>query len=233
MKKTLITLLALGGLAMGATTTITLDDASKTNAVIVTAELSLEQLTTILWTNSTNTALIGLTDSGSNEWSTVVGTWGSKQEMLIVSNISGGESLPSSAGNLYYSGTNYPSDKNVGGYFTQTNAVKGAITLAYGGNNVSGSGDTGTAICVSVLYADNTIKTMYGVRTGQKWSENNIKQVTYANDLIGTPDVVLSDVRWTEASLTEAHRQLLVPEPTTATLSLLALCGLCARRRRK
>ena len=37
----------------------------------------------------------------------------------------------------------------------------------------------------------------------------------------------------TQAFTTYVKTMLLVPEPTTATLSLLALAGLAARRRRK
>ena len=227
--------MALAGVASAGSATITLEDVATTNAVIVTAELSLEQLTTILWTNSTNKALIGLIDSGNNEWSTIVGTWSSKQEMLITNGVSGGESF-TNAGNLYYSGTNWPTDKNVGGYFSSTNAVKGAITLAYAGDKVEGEGDTGTSILISVLYEDGTIKSLYGNRAGQRWSSNYITEVTYADNLMSIPEVTISDTRWTESSLTAAHQKLLtssVPEPTTATLSLLALAGLAARRRRK
>lgn len=235
MKKTLFALFAMAGMASAGTTAITLEGVAYTDSVIVTAELSLEQLTTILWTNNTNKALIGLTDSAApaNVWSTVVGTWGGKQEMLITSGIKGGESF-SNAGNLYYSGDNWPSDKDVGGYFSSTNAVKGAITLAYGGDKIAGDGEIGTSILISVLYKDGTVKSLYGNRASQRWSWNHITEVTYADDLMSTPEIIISNTRWTESSLTSLHTELLtIPEPTTATLSLLALAGLAARRRRK
>ena len=38
---------------------------------------------------------------------------------------------------------------------------------------------------------------------------------------------------WNRALGTTEVKALVVPEPATATLSLLALCGLAARRRRK
>ena len=111
--------------------------------------------------------------------------------------------------------------------------MKGAITLAYGGDNVAGAGDTGTSILISVLYEDGSMKSLYGNRSGQKWSNNSITTVTYADDLMAAPEITISNTRWTEASLTSAHKDLLIPEPATATLSLLALAGLAARRRRK
>ena len=53
----------------------------------------------------------------------------------------------------------------------------------------------------------------------------------YFSNLTGDRNLVLS-YNSSEGTVSITHAQA-VPEPTTATLSLLALAGLCARRRRK
>ncbi|MBE6435548.1 MAG: PEP-CTERM sorting domain-containing protein [Akkermansiaceae bacterium] len=57
--------------------------------------------------------------------------------------------------------------------------------------------------------------------------------ITYADSLLGTPQVTTSATSRTRDSLIAANEAVLVPEPATATLSLLALVGLAARRRRR
>ncbi|MBR7108648.1 MAG: PEP-CTERM sorting domain-containing protein [Akkermansia sp.] len=51
--------------------------------------------------------------------------------------------------------------------------------------------------------------------------------------MLGTPQVTTSATPWTRDSLIAANEAVLVPEPATATLSLLALVGLAARRRHR
>ena len=50
-------------------------------------------------------------------------------------------------------------------------------------------------------------------------------------DFFDSVDVYIGD--WTTEGVKGHLKTMLVPEPATATLSLLALAGLCARRRRK
>ncbi|MBR5331428.1 MAG: PEP-CTERM sorting domain-containing protein [Akkermansia sp.] len=52
------------------------------------------------------------------------------------------------------------------------------------------------------------------------------------SDVMATPEVTVG-TDWTAQSLIASTKAVLVPEPATATLSLLALAGLAARRRRK
>ncbi len=230
MKKTIVALMALAGVAAAGTSTITLDNSSHTNAVIVTAELSLEQLTQILWTNSTNTSMIGFQDSDDNKYAVIVGTWNSKQEVFNINGINAGEGVDGTP--RYYWNPNIKVDD----YFSQTDALKGAITLAYAGAHVdSTNGDNeGVSVLISVQYADDSVVHLYGNDSGLKWSNNYISAVTYADNLMDAPTVTVTSTPWSEASLKEMHEGILsIPEPTTATLSLLALAGLAARRRRK
>lgn len=230
MIKSLITLIALAGVSVAGTGTITLDNEANTNAVIVTADLSLDQLTKILWTNSTNTSLIGFQDSGSNRYSAIVGTWNSKQEIFNINGIDAGTGVSGTP--RYYWNPNI----KVNEYFEQENAIGGAITLAYAGADVdkNNTNNEGVSILISVLYEDNTVTHLYGNDSGLKWSSNYITAVTYADNLMDTPTVTVTSTPWSEASLTQINEKVLgIPEPTTATLSLLALAGLAARRRRR
>ena len=230
MKKTLIALMALAGVAAAGTSTITLNNSSSLNAVIVTAELSLDQLTRILWTKSTNTAMIGFQDSGDNKYAAIVGTWNGKQEVFNIIGKNAGEGVNGTP--RYYWNPNIKVDD----YFSQTDALKGAITLAYAGSNVDSTNtdNEGVSVLISVQYADASVVHLYGNDSALKWSNNYISSVTYADNLMDEPTVTVTSTPWSAASLKEMHEGILgIPEPTTATLSLLALAGLAARRRRK
>ena len=65
---------------------------------------------------------------------------------------------------------------------------------------------------------------------GSLMEEEQVAAADYFSNLTGNSGLVLSyDSENHTVSITHAQA---VPEPTTATLSLLALAGLCARRRR-
>ena len=244
MKKTLIALMALTGAAFAGTGTITLNGTTANSPIIATSELTLANLTTITSVANTNKALLGITlDGGVNNetgqenddlnWSASVGSWSGTCELRIY-NKQGGEAISgNSAGSFTYNiDGGSTSTLNMKDYFSLKNAVKGAITFAYAGTHATQTAE-GTAVVLSVLYEDGTIKSLYGINTGYKYSNNTPIAITYNTDLLGTP-VVTTNVDWSASSLVAAHSDLLlVPEPTTATLSLLALAGLCARRRRK
>ena len=125
--------------------------------------------------------------------------------------------------------------------------VSGAYTKVIDGNNY-----TYTATSISPLWCQNT--TLNGSESrGSVWSNEDNLGVTIATDgvdswitltydetssIIDTwkfTGVVLNakDIKLdTNLSVVSSNINL-VPEPTTATLSLLALAGLAARRRRK
>lgn len=111
------------------------------------------------------------------------------------------------------------------------NAVAGALTLTYNGLSAS-TGPLGTQIYFSVKMNDGSIKTMNAANTGLRWTSpgNNVTAIgydpTYLDALTIYEGYATAEQAW------ELNKEV-VPEPTTATLSLLALAGLAARRRRK
>ncbi len=99
------------------------------------------------------------------------------------------------------------------------------ITLTFG--NVEGSNNA----LVSV-YLDDILATSAEMKSPWRTTDS-----VSANLLtgFGKPGVaaVVSQVSYYNEALTQAQISEMIPEPTTATLSLLALAGLAARRRRK
>ena len=163
-----------------------------------------------------------------------MGSWGDTCQLHIYVDKVGGDAITGNANGSFSDADLWPANHDMKAYFEDlSNAVEGAITLGYQGDHVPNVTYKGTAVTLSVLYNDGTIKTIYGLNTTYKWSSNYIANITYADSLLGTPQVTTSATPWTRDSLIAANEAVLVPEPTTATLSLLALAGLAARRRRK
>ena len=61
---------------------------------------------------------------------------------------------------------------------------------------------------------------------------NSVKSIEFDSSVLGA-DIYYSGVTVGEAKTLGINGIKTIPEPTTATLSLLALAGLAARRRRK
>ena len=109
---------------------------------------------------------------------------------------------------------------------TSIQALSVVLTIEH-----SGSGN-GTAYgYVYVLDNDNEVTKYSGYRTGSNVNTTNITLLEYDESITGSLKVYNGTM-----SLDEAEKLgmslITVPEPTTATLSLLALAGLAARRRR-
>lgn len=92
------------------------------------------------------------------------------------------------------------------------------------------------------VYIDGELKaTISGLQyTSSNGQAHNMKQLNFGNSSSGSAgvNVTLNGLYIHNQTLTDAQvaafvSSLSVPEPTTATLSLLALAGLAARRRRK
>ena len=227
--------MALSGVVFAGTGTVTTTSTSKTESVIATSELTLEALKTIITGSNTNLALLGVVDNGGNAWSISVGTWSSTSQLHIYTK-KAGESISGNAnGSFTYSNggaTNY----DIKTCFTNLdNAVKGSLTLGYQGSNVPGvnSAYDGTSVVLSVLYNDGTIVSLFGNCDKYKNSSNYITSITYADTMLAAPEVTVLSNPWSKEDLVAAGQAVLIPEPTTATLSLLALAGLAARRRRR
>ena len=89
---------------------------------------------------------------------------------------------------------------------------------------------TGARIVFTMKYDDGTIFQTLGTATGVKssnWTPSGLELDTKAVESVAMYNTYIS------ADDAKAIGTKLVPEPTTATLSLLALAGLATRRRRK
>ena len=138
------------------------------------------------------------------------------------------------------SGSTTTSTSGVGNYGVGTFDFSGlnwskigsiAITLSYQYANSDGNG-TNFAIA---LYdtSGELVNSSYGSNTGLR-TDSSLESIAFSN-AVTSAYLYNSRITGTEAqSITKSlGKYAVVPEPTTATLSLLALAGLAARRRRK
>lgn len=114
---------------------------------------------------------------------------------------------------------------------TTTDAV---LTLTYNGDNATTGEPLGVQIYFTTKSIDGTISTVTASSPGIRWTNGSDLDThtigyepTYLDGL-----TIYSGYASTEQAL-ELNKNAVIPEPTTATLSLLALAGLAARRRRK
>lgn len=249
--KTLITFFALAGM-VGAETTISLSDAlyTSTNGGSITADttgdnvisgdfsltatLNADVLKTIFGTQSerptyfyvdttnntyitlanalNNTGFVGMTTNNLNSY-VADGTGDPTRRPMT----SSGSTLA----------TNNFADSGVGGNVKSklSSLTSVAITLTH-------DDTTSTTLYVTLNFSDNTTTQLWGTNNDLKWStgigmlESVTVNSTYVKDVYLFSGVVDKDTAF-------ALNAAAIPEPATATLSLLALCGLAARRRRK
>lgn len=220
MKKTILSLFILAGVASATPLTFDSTDWTKSGSYY-TLNLGTEALdfTQENWTLSITLTLD--TKSSTNTWGSSVITTGTN---------------PFPDG-VFSDGLQfYVQDKGNGG------------DRKVGQVNVKGSGltsDAGTAMDMSTLLTSGTYtftvertgdSTVYSVTDsngavcGSKTVDASWNNVMPTSFVTSINDTQLSN-GWTLPSVT--FTTPVVPEPATATLSLLALCGLAARRRRK
>lgn len=232
----LVALLASGTsfATTGVTGSITLSEPTK-YAFIATSLLSKDSLSTIINTGNRWEALLGFTLTGGQiSHSISVGTWNNQNELHIY-NTTAGSAISGYAAYSFSDSTSWPTGhKLVNDFPDLTNAIAGSITLGYQTVNAS-STLSGTAVVLSVLFSDGSITSIYGLNSSVKYKDQEVTTITYASELLESPQVEVLTSSWSKDSLIEANKGILrtVPEPTTATLSLLALAGLAARRRRR
>lgn len=232
MKKTLITLLALGGFSHGLT--LTQDDI--TGYVLTDAES---------YTNWTTDFDITLKTNGDMVFS----------NRPIASRVEGGRTVTTVAITLDASKLTTPtatsplltldgsgadigiglnSDRKATTMWIQANPNYAYFTV----NQVLAS--TGTITLTMSFTNDGTslyTPTGYDTHSGLKGDIGSITSMTlsaYAVDALEAITVYAGkgNIRDTAVYDSAAELNASIPEPTTATLSLLALAGLCARRRR-
>lgn len=111
------------------------------------------------------------------------------------------------------------------------NAKDGMATITFGYGAT-----TGTDIVFSYVNAEGVVVENALTDSGMHYSNKTVKDVNYS-ELFSKVYLIEGKRLSTDEIHTVSQVALLgvtsVPEPATATLSLLALAGLCARRRRK
>ena len=245
MKKTLITLLALSGLAMGDVITINQHDGhqhiatSSKHSLLVTATIDADEVKKIVTQTGMNTALLSIKVDTSGEKAVCVGTYSEKTTLRTFNNTAAG-SIINGAGNAFSwtdaAGT--AATANLNDYFKSEGIVTGALTMGYNSANTIGADAStqGMYLAFSVLYTDGTILTLCAHNAAEILNARHIEYISYEDSLLNAPTIVVNtDTTNAAVSMEQVLKANLqaVPEPTTATLSLLALCGLAARRRRK
>ncbi|MGN0821069.1 MAG: PEP-CTERM sorting domain-containing protein, partial [Akkermansia sp.] len=97
----------------------------------------------------------------------------------------------------------------------------------------SHSDTVSSSLYVTLRFSDGSITELYGTSTTFKWSSGvgSTSEVKINEDYID--HIYLFNEALSKKTAQVLNKEASVPEPTTATLSLLALVGLCARRRRR
>lgn len=213
-----------------------------TSSVSATSVITLDNLKLIAETGDSyeSTALLGIKIASNADYSISVGSYTENNiltSQLRIYNAVAGSSI-SQAGSAFtwYDASGSTTTAPYLNSIDLEGALKGAITLGYNSSSVPGVTDAnkGTAVVFSVLYENGDVLSYFGIRNSQQWASGHVGSITYDSDVLNTPDIsVWTSGAWTRDTLVAANEAVLIPEPTTATLSLLALAGLAARRRRK
>ena len=252
MKKTIITLLALGSCAMG----ITLDDATLSfttsdlvpakyitpqgegaeagaiqpngdKCITIAVTLDVNVLKGYLSADESQHMIVGIKGAGgAGDYTTGVVSNGSGNNIGVLSGRWGD--------NYNYDGKTFMTGLNSPTTWSWDDVAGAAMTYVFNGNDTVGDVAKGTSVFLTLVNEDNTIlyeqnSTIGGlVSTGATYKEvyfdTSVVTSAYTfNTAVGTAD---------GKSLTSTLAASSIPEPATATLSLLALAGLAARRRR-
>lgn len=108
-----------------------------------------------------------------------------------------------------------------------------AAYMTYTYDNSSTGANKGLSITFNLVDDEGVSRyASYDRDDALRYSSYNTYNAYFDQDLV-TAATYYADTLTKEQALTAAHVTKLVPEPTTATLSLLALAGLAARRRRR
>ena len=244
MKKTIITLIALGSVALG-NTPVTYDAYILRNDNTSTKIQTIDDKRGQLWFNEDNATLTSwmiefsldkLSGGNSVLFATTYGTAGQANERYGLSVYSWFDQSGVTIGkdNSHFAGAanlTFPVDE-------ETSAKEFPVTLRFAYDAV---GDTAYLYCVDTdtITSINTTMdySLNGTEVGGAadvqglasfWTDGGadgftVKTVTDMSSIAGNDDVFVGYVKTLEV----------IPEPATATLSLLALAGLAARRRRR
>ena len=264
MKKTLITLLALGSCSMGAELVASwssfdsLTDTTGDYTIAVSGQSSVTDEGVLhIQSNQIHTATVDLTSANLTMEKGITvsitlsnaGHWGGNKPDVIWSFKTSTEEHAFACTYMPGSDAQYPNKDNVLGF-----------VYAGAGSNVnmtdtalpSLTGDTPVTVTLTILGNEvsmyqNGVLFQSGTFNLTKTNNSVTTEIDYTKDVVGlfslgswagsslngrmTADVY--NLAIYNGALSAEEVAKLVPEPTTATLSLLALCGLAARRRRK
>ncbi len=220
---------------------------SASHSLTLTSLMSADATKAIISSENTDSALLGIKNNSQPSFAISVGSFTTNQikgqQLRIYDDKVAGESISGAGSVLTWTdggGTSVTSSV-LNDYFATTDIVAGAITLGYNTPSTTGVTDSnkGTQVVFSVLYDNGEILTLYGYKNNQYYSTGHIASISYDSSLLAAPTIVVSkdatNAAVTRTSLVASNVSALktIPEPTTATLSLLALAGLAARRRCK
>ena len=236
MKKTLITLLALAGVASAADFSATLADISSTNKTITTTGivdgeciahtvLTLDVAAIKTYLSSPTDSLTNLVSLKINDGSPNVGLSLYGSDFVAHDNTSVGN-LTDSLTITEPTGVS-TSLEGLGSIFT-TDVTDAVLTYSH-------SAEGGSIAYLTVMKTDGTLLNYADKRGNYKATGNNrhVETFTFNDAYVLSADAYVVDSVISAADAFTLNKNKLVPEPTTATLSLLALAGLAARRRRK
>lgn len=237
MKKTIIALFALGTTAMG----VTLEDGEAftsssytapttwtTGGLSVTLLLDVDQFAA-LFENATSSARpVFVSMSGNSTANHIIGLAAHEENRIVGSDLV-------VAGGTYNNQYSLTSTGGVGSDSIASidwdKVTAAALTMALE------TSSQGTYFSLTVLNKDNTYTSMYAGLSGLRWSAmGDITSISVDKNVVTQAYAFDGHITNTSAyALNEAAiaASLSIPEPTTATLSLLALAGLAARRRRR
>ena len=264
MKKTLITLLAMAGVAMGQTSTLTLKDALVHTQNGTSMNLDAESMTD----STTFTLTMKLDGTALAQAIYLVGQNLANQDIARIEVTQKGSSYDLGTGIVFGSATEGNANYKKAGIFA-IYGKGGFTTKDYGwtaedgstvgffsdilsdwGYSYDATTGTSTSSITGVAYTltgtvgsnfssymvitlnDGSTLTYSGTTSGYSFSGvTDINSISFNSNIV--KDAYMFDSVSNSATASALNKALLVPEPTTATLSLLALCGLAARRRRK
>ncbi len=210
-------------LADGTTLTDLPGTASKTYDIVTTGEQTRNDYT-LAFTIDWQTAVDNLSGAGSKsdiQFGYSTGWWWKNGIKMYTAEVDGADILyvgmqVDGAESDYFALASSAADKTTGD-----------IAFVYTCDYTDGN----QTFTLSVLKGD----TLDSVSKTQTWTVDSDK--SYDKLIVATPNAVVEEAvifnSVLSASDAKAVATALVPEPTTATLSLLALAGLAARRRRK
>ncbi len=261
MKKTIITLLALAGVASAAPVVVTFGNETAPERDFITDSFFVSDVGETTY-DLKNGATVTLTPSQGKLWAgptdgSVEKTWGNAAAITAMNTALG---LTATNG---FTAADFSTGSGI--YYTASGDGGSSSTLTLNLGETAKVGDTITLFVTAASRAQHTagfsitglgddITLSYAGLNGNGFTAASGSSVSYSDDLASnwspnTESVMIFQVTGTLTSTTLTMSQPgtakngwqtlsyvvapAAPEPTTATLSLLALAGLAARRRRK